>query len=69
MEALIVDKNNELQKKARGGEIAIKGTVEPQVTGEPMAPATPIDDDLVFAGENDAIVTAPRAEPPKRLKE
>ena len=38
--------NDELQKKARPGELAIKGTVTPDVTTEPVAPARPIRDDL-----------------------
>lgn len=36
-----MDKNDELQKKARKGELAIKGTLVPDVTTEPVAPAKP----------------------------
>lgn len=34
-----MDKNPELQKQAKTGEIAIKGTNTPDITSEPVAPA------------------------------
>lgn len=37
-----MEKNEELQRKARDGEVAIKGTREPDVTTEPVAPARPM---------------------------
>lgn len=40
-----MDKNPDLQKQAKPGEIAIKGTKQPDVIGEPVAPAK-VDDPL-----------------------
>lgn len=46
-----MEKNDELQKKARDGQMAIKGTVEPDVTSDPVAPARPAQYDVVAASE------------------
>lgn len=47
-----MDKNPDLQKQAKPGEIAIKGTMQPDITTEPVAPAKVSSEYVPFSGDH-----------------